>query len=128
MVCCEVTRTTRWGTSNSARRRAQRPDEGNRDLDKALELKADFPAARAVRGSLYYTQGKPEAALPDLEAVASETQDSAVLDRLGQTYLALDRLPDAVRVLRKPPRCPVIQRCCCIWPMRWPSPEQDGGI
>jgi tetratricopeptide (TPR) repeat protein len=77
------------------------PTQGIASLDKALTLKPDFPAARAVRGSLYYKQGKPEAALPDLEAVANQTQDSAVLDRLGQTYLALDRLQDAIRVLRK---------------------------
>jgi tetratricopeptide (TPR) repeat protein len=80
---------------------ASDPTKGIASLDKALALKADFPAARAVRGSLYYKQGKPEVALPDLEAVASETHDAAVLDRLGQTYLALDRLQDAVRVLRK---------------------------
>ena len=80
---------------------ASDPTKGIESLDKALSLKADFPAARAVRGALYYKQGKPEVALPDLEAVASATQDAAVLDRLGQTYLALDRLPDAVRVLRK---------------------------
>ena len=82
------------------------PTQGIANLDKALTLKPDFPAARAVRGSLYYTQGKPEAALPDLEAVANQTQDSAVLDRLGQTYLALDRLPDAIRVLRKAAEMP----------------------
>ena len=80
---------------------ASDPTKGIASLDKALSLKTDFPAARAVRGALYYKQGKPEVALPDLEAVAGETQDAAVLDRLGQTYLALDRLPDAVRVLRK---------------------------
>ena len=80
---------------------ASDPTKGIASLDKSLALKADFPAARAVRGSLYYKQGRPEVALPDLEAVASETQDAAVLDRLGQTYLALDRLQDAVRVLRK---------------------------
>lgn len=80
---------------------ASDPTKGIASLDEALALKADFPAARAVRGSLYYKQGKPELALPDLEAVAGETQDAAVLDRLGQTYLALDRLQDAVRVLRK---------------------------
>ena len=80
---------------------ASDPTKGIESLDKALALKADFPAARAVRGALYYKQGKPEAALPDLEAVAGETQDAAVLDRLGQTYLALDRLQDAIRVLRK---------------------------
>jgi tetratricopeptide (TPR) repeat protein len=77
------------------------PTQGIANIDKALQLKPDFAAARAVRGSLYYQQGKPELALPDLEAVAAETRDSAVLDRLGQTYLALNRLQDAIRTLRR---------------------------
>lgn len=77
------------------------PTQGIANIDKALALKPDFPAARAVRGSLNYQQGKPELALPDLEAVAAGTRDSAVLDRLGQTYVALNRIPDAIRVLRR---------------------------
>ncbi len=77
------------------------PTQGIANLDKAIRLKPDFAAARAVRGALYYKQGQPEAALPDLEAVAAETKDSAVLDRLGQTYLALNRLDDAIRALRR---------------------------
>jgi tetratricopeptide (TPR) repeat protein len=85
---------------------ASDPTQGIANLDKALALKPDFLAARAVRGSLYYKQGKPEAALPDLEAAARESQDSAVMDRLGQTYLALDRLPDAIRVLRQAAELP----------------------
>ncbi len=71
-------------------------------LDKALALKPDYVAARAARGSLYYQEGKPESALPDLELVASQQPDDAAnLDRLGQTYAALDRPADAVRVLRR---------------------------
>jgi tetratricopeptide (TPR) repeat protein len=77
------------------------PTQGIANLDKAIAKQPDFPAARAVRGSLYYRQGNPEQALPDLEAVAAETKDSAVLDRLGQTYLALNRLDDAIKVLRR---------------------------
>lgn len=80
---------------------ASDPTQGIANIDKALAVKPGFLAARAVRGSLYYQQGKPELALPDLEAVASETRDSAVLDRLGQTYVALNRIPDAIRVLRR---------------------------
>jgi tetratricopeptide (TPR) repeat protein len=71
-------------------------------LDKALALKPDYGAARAARGSLYYQEGKPEAALADLELVASQQPDDAAnLDRLGQAYQALDRPVDAVRVLRR---------------------------
>jgi tetratricopeptide (TPR) repeat protein len=71
-------------------------------LNKALALKPDYALARAARGSLYYQEGKPESALADLELVASQQPDDpANLDHLGQTYQALDRAADAVRVLRK---------------------------
>src|ERR1019366_1923437 len=71
-------------------------------LDKALALDPNYLAARAARGSLYYQAGKPESAVADLELVASLQPDDAVnLDRLGQTYQALDRMADAVRVLRR---------------------------
>ncbi|HEY1495871.1 MAG TPA: tetratricopeptide repeat protein, partial [Candidatus Solibacter sp.] len=60
-----------------------------------------LPALMA-RGSLYYQLGKPDAALVDLQAVnAAKPGDAVILDRLGQTYLALDRPADAVKVLRK---------------------------
>ena len=78
------------------------PTKGLASLDRALDLKPDFVAARAARGALYYVQGKPEAAVPDLEsAVASEPANGVILDRLGQAYRALDRLADAIPVLRK---------------------------
>jgi tetratricopeptide (TPR) repeat protein len=77
------------------------PTKGLASLDRALVLKPDFVAARAARGALYYVQGKPEAAVPDLEsAVASEPANGVILDRLGQAYRALDRLADAIPVLR----------------------------
>jgi tetratricopeptide (TPR) repeat protein len=78
------------------------PAEALKEFDRALAFKPDFPAAHSARGSLYYQMGKPEAALADLEAAAAQRPNDAVcLDRLGQTYLALDRAVDAVRVLRK---------------------------
>jgi tetratricopeptide (TPR) repeat protein len=71
-------------------------------FDRALALDANYGPARAARGSLNYQNGKFDAALPDLEAAAFlEPGDAATLDRLGQTYQALDRASDAVRVLRK---------------------------
>src|SRR5262249_51337223 len=36
-------------------------------LDKAIALKGDFAAARSARGAIHYHQGKPEAAVTDLE-------------------------------------------------------------
>jgi len=78
------------------------PTKGLASLDKALELKPDFVAARSARGALNYVQGKPESAVPDLEsAAASEPTNGMILDRLGQAYRALDRLTDAIRVLRR---------------------------
>lgn len=78
------------------------PTKGLSNLDKALKLKPDFVEARAARGALYYIQGKPEAAVPDLEAAAAGQPDNGlILDRLGQAYRALDRLEDCIRTLRK---------------------------
>ena len=78
------------------------PDKGLATLDRAITLKPDFTDARSARGALNYQQGKAEVALADLEFAAEKLPDSApVLDRLGQTYLLLDRVQDAIRVLRK---------------------------
>jgi tetratricopeptide (TPR) repeat protein len=78
------------------------PTKGLSSLDKALQLKPDFVEARSARGALYYLQGKPEAAVPDLEtAAASQPDNGLILDRLGQAYRALDRLDDCVRTLGK---------------------------
>jgi tetratricopeptide (TPR) repeat protein len=71
------------------------------EFDRALVLRPGWAAARAARGNLLYQQGKPESALPDLEAATQAQPDAVTLDRLGQTYLALDRAADAVRVLRR---------------------------
>jgi tetratricopeptide (TPR) repeat protein len=85
--------------------------QAERDLDaavasqefgKALAIDGSYGAARAARGALRYQNAEFEAALPDLEAAASlNPWDAATLDRLGQTYQALDRAADAVQVLRK---------------------------
>jgi tetratricopeptide (TPR) repeat protein len=71
-------------------------------LDQALELNPTYVPARTARGSLYYQEGKFDSAVKDLEIVESaQPEDAANLDRLGQTYQALDRTADAVRVLRR---------------------------
>ena len=65
----------------------ERSHEGLSSLDKALQLKPDFVEARSARGALYYLQGKPEAAVPDLEtAAASQLDNGLILDRLGQGF------------------------------------------
>ena len=71
-------------------------------FSRAIDLKADFTAAHVGRALLHYRQGNATAALTDLEfAAAREPQNAAILDRLGQTYLALDRPADALPILRK---------------------------
>lgn len=81
---------------------AKDPDIGMSSLDRAIALKPDFATARSVRGVLYYREGKPEAALPDLELAAAAEPGSAMIQyRLGQVYLALDRLSDALRYFRR---------------------------
>ena len=81
---------------------AKDPTTGMSSLDKAIALKPDFAAARSVRGALYYREGKPETALPDLEFAAAAQPGSALIQyRLGQVYLALDRLSDAISYFRR---------------------------
>ena len=81
---------------------AKDPTTGLTSLNKAIALKPDFAAARSVRGALLYREGKPEAALPDLElAAAAESGIAMIQYRLGQVYLALDRLNDAIRFFRR---------------------------
>ena len=82
------------------------PVKGISTLDRAIALKPDFVAVRAARGILLYSQNKPEGAVQDLEFAvkqlpADAPERAAMLDRLGQTYIALNRLADAVPTLRK---------------------------
>ena len=88
-----------------------------------MALKPDFAAALSARGALYYQQGKPEAAVADLESAAKlRPDDTTNLDRLGQTYLALDRASDAVRVLRRAAELePGESEYSCISRARWPT-------
>jgi tetratricopeptide (TPR) repeat protein len=78
------------------------PGEAERELNRALALKPDLAAARFARGLLIYKRGKPELALTDFEFAEKRDPDNpAVLNRLGQAYMDLNRTIDAVRVLRK---------------------------
>ncbi|MFL6353860.1 MAG: tetratricopeptide repeat protein, partial [Bryobacteraceae bacterium] len=77
-------------------------NQGLAHFNRAIDVKADFTAARVARALLNYRQGKAAAALPDLEfAAAHDPQNATILDRLGQTYLALNRPADALPILRK---------------------------
>ncbi len=78
------------------------PEKGLATLDKAVAIDSNMIEARSARGSLNYQLGKADAALADLEFANSKRPDNAmILDRLGQTYVLLDRLPDAIRTLRR---------------------------
>jgi len=71
-------------------------------LKRALELQPDFVPARFARGVLNYQQAQFAEALPDLEFAAARSPDNAtVLDRLGKTYIELNRPADALKVLRR---------------------------
>jgi tetratricopeptide (TPR) repeat protein len=76
--------------------------EALHQLNAALVVRPDLAAARLARGLLNYRQGNFSAALPDFEFAAQHEPDNAtVLDHLGQTYMALDRAPQAVPLLSK---------------------------
>lgn len=78
------------------------PANASVELDRAIALEPDFVPARFGRGVLNYLQGNYRAALPDLEFAAARYPDNAqVLERLGETLLALDRTSEAVTALRK---------------------------
>lgn len=80
----------------------QDPEQALQELNRALILKPDLSGAHVARGLVLYRRGKPEAALPDFQfAAQKEPKNGAVLDRLGETYMALDRTNDALPVLRK---------------------------
>jgi tetratricopeptide (TPR) repeat protein len=71
-------------------------------LKKSLDLQPDFVPARFARGGLYCLQGQFAEALPDLEFAAAHSPENVeVLDRLGKTYMQLNRFPDALKELRK---------------------------
>lgn len=78
------------------------PGQALKDIDRALAIQPNLVSAHVTRGLLLYRQGKPEAALPDFEFSAHhEPANAAILDRLGETYLALERPADALRVLQR---------------------------
>jgi tetratricopeptide (TPR) repeat protein len=78
------------------------PEKALEELNRALTLKPDFAAAHLVRGLLLFRQDKAELAVVDFEKATAEDQGNPfILERLGQTYLALDRPRDALQVLRK---------------------------
>jgi tetratricopeptide (TPR) repeat protein len=81
---------------------ANNPDGALKELDRALALKPDLTAAHTERGLLNLRLGNAAAALPDFEFSAGhQPQNARILDRLGQTYAALNRPADALRTFRK---------------------------
>ncbi len=80
----------------------KQPDLALQELNRALSLNPALVGAHVARGLLLYRQGKPEQALADFEfAARREPRNAVILDRLGETYLALDRAGDALPVLRR---------------------------
>jgi tetratricopeptide (TPR) repeat protein len=78
------------------------PEKALTDLNRAITIKPNLMAARVARGLLLFRQTKPAQALLDFQAAVERRPDDArVLDRLGQTYTALNRFQEAVPVLRR---------------------------
>lgn len=76
-------------------------DGALREFNRAITLNPELSAARFARGLLLYRQGNAEAALSDFEWTAQHVpKNPAVLDRLGETQLALQQVEKAVGTLR----------------------------
>ncbi len=77
-------------------------DRALQELNRALGLKPDLTPALMARGILNYRRGETAAALPDFKLAAKQDPTNpAVLDRLGQTLMALGQSGEAVEILRK---------------------------
>jgi len=78
------------------------PNEALVEINRALDIKPDFVPAIYYRGLLKYQGGNAQAALVDLEHANRVLPGNAtILDRLGQTYLALGRSAEAAEALRR---------------------------
>lgn len=77
-------------------------DEALKELDRALALEPDLVPAHMARGILNYRRGEPAAALPDFQFAAEhEPENPAILNHLGQTYMALGNFREAAKILHK---------------------------
>lgn len=71
-------------------------------LDRALLLDSDLTQARFMRAVLKSEEGKPAAAIDDLLPLLDrEPRNYRVMVRLGQAYLAVNRVPEAAQVLKR---------------------------
>jgi len=82
------------------------PGKAIERLNRAIELQPDFVAARAGRGILLHLSNQPEKAVADLQFAVDHIPEGAperapMLDRLGQALVAMDRVNDALPILRK---------------------------
>lgn len=82
------------------------PGQAIERLNRAVELQPDFVAARAGRGILLHLSNQPEKAVADLQFAVDHIPEDApergpMLDRLGQAMVAMDRVNDALPILRK---------------------------
>lgn len=81
---------------------ASDPERAARELSRAIQLDPGLTSAYVARGLLAYRRGDSGAAIRDFSAAAKQQPENArILDRLGETYLATDRVSDALPVLRK---------------------------
>ncbi len=78
-------------------------DEAEQMIRRALEAEPDNGAYLDSLGWVEYRQGKFEQAATDLQRAAENMSrdDSVVFDHLGDTYLELNRVPQALEAWQK---------------------------
>lgn len=78
------------------------PAEAQEELDTAIRLDPAFAPARFARGLLLYRDGQLEQALADFDhALRADPENAIYLDRVAQTYVALNRTADALPLFQK---------------------------
>ena len=81
---------------------ATEPASAANELSESIRLNPKLTQAYVARGLLSFRQGNNEAALDDFLKAAKQQPDNArILDRLGETYIAANRVGAALPVLRK---------------------------
>ncbi len=77
-------------------------DKALTHLDRAIEIDPNMLEARQVRASLNYLRGRPLESVGDLTFVLKkDPKNASALDVLGESYMQLGRIEEAVNSLRR---------------------------
>jgi Flp pilus assembly protein TadD len=81
---------------------ANDPVRAGRELTRAIQLDPALTSAHVALGLIAYRQGSTEAAVREFRLAArQQPNNSRILDRLGESYLATGQLEQALPVLKK---------------------------